>query len=70
MPLTTIGIRLRMLLLGILPTLLILVVVLWMTYARMQTAFEEFGEELLAERASTIAAEIGRFLPGGTLAIH
>lgn len=43
MPLTTIGIRLRMLLLGILPTLLILVVVLWMTYARMQTAFEEFG---------------------------
>lgn len=70
MPLTTIGIRLRMLLLGILPTLLILVVVLWMTYARMQTAFEEFGEELLAERASTIAAEIDRDTREAVTAAH
>ncbi|MBL6713849.1 MAG: methyl-accepting chemotaxis protein [Pirellulales bacterium] len=60
MSLTTIGIRLRLFLLGILPTLLIMVVVLWMTYARMQDLFEEFGEELLAERAATIAAEIDR----------
>ena len=60
MSLTTIGIRLRLFLLGILPTLVILVVVLWMTYARMQDSFEQFGEELLAERAATIAAEIDR----------
>ena len=60
MSLTTLGIRLRLILLGILPTLVILVVVLWMTYARMQGVFEEFGEELLTERSSTIAAEIDR----------
>ncbi|MGA0039478.1 MAG: methyl-accepting chemotaxis protein [Pirellulales bacterium] len=55
-----IGIRLRLVLMGILPTLVILIVVLGMTYARMQWLFEEFGMELLAERAATIAAEIDR----------
>jgi methyl-accepting chemotaxis protein len=56
----TIGIRLRLFVMGILPTLLILIVVLWMTYARMQWLFEDFGMELLAERTATIAAEIDR----------
>lgn len=70
MPLTTIGIRLRMLLLGILPTLGILVVVLWMTYARMQEVFEAFGEELLAERAATIAAEVDRDTREAVTAAH
>lgn len=60
MSLTAIGIRLQMLLLGVLPTLVIMVVVLGMTYARMLEVLEAFGEELLTERAATIAAEVDR----------
>jgi methyl-accepting chemotaxis protein len=70
MHLTAIGIRMRMLLLGILPTLAILVAVLWVTYARMQAAFEVFGEELLAERVATIAAEVDRGTREAVTAAH
>jgi methyl-accepting chemotaxis protein len=60
MPLTTIGIRLRLVLFGILPTLAILAGVLWLTYARVADVLERFGEQLLMERVASIAAEIDR----------
>ena len=52
-----IGIRLRMLLLGILPALLIFATVLWLNYSRMQSMLLSFSEEVLVERVRRIAGE-------------
>ena len=60
MQLPALGIRLRMLLLGILPAVLILATVLAINAYRMQSLLLSFGEEVLAGRAKTIAAEIDR----------
>lgn len=60
MQLPALGIRLRMLLLGILPAVLILATALAINYVRMQSLLLSFGEEVLAGRAQTIAAEIDR----------
>jgi methyl-accepting chemotaxis protein WspA len=52
-----IGIRLRMLLLGILPALFIFATVLWLNYSRMQSMLLSFSEEVLVERVRRIAGE-------------
>jgi methyl-accepting chemotaxis protein len=55
-----IGIRLRILLLGILPAVLILAAVLAVNFLRMQSLLLSFGEEVLLDRAKMIAGEIDR----------
>jgi len=60
MQLPAIGIRLRMLLLGLLPAILIFASVLWLCFARMESLLLSFGEELLVDRAKMIASEIDR----------
>ena len=52
-----IGIRLRMLLLGILPAIFIFATVLWLNYSRMQSMLLSFSEEVLVERVRRIAGE-------------
>ena len=54
------GIRLRILLLGILPAVLILAAVLAVNFLRMQSLLLSFGEEMLLDRAKVIAGEIDR----------
>jgi methyl-accepting chemotaxis protein len=54
------GIRLRMLLLGIVPAVLILTTALAINYFRMQSLLLSFGEEVLADRAQLVAGEIDR----------
>ena len=54
------GIRSRMLLLGIVPAVLILAAALAINYFRMQSLLLSFGEEMLLERAQVIASEIDR----------
>ena len=60
MQLPALGIRLRMLLLGIVPAVLILATALAINYFRMQSLLLSFGEEMLLERAQVIASEIDR----------
>ncbi len=60
MQLPPLGIRLRLLLLGILPAVLILATVLAINYFRMQSLLLSFGEELLLDRVRIIAGEIDR----------
>ena len=60
-----IGIRLRMLLLGILPALLIFATVLWLNYGRMQSTLLSCSEEVLVERVRRIAGELDRDALGG-----
>jgi methyl-accepting chemotaxis protein len=54
----SLGIRTRMLLLGVLPAVLILATVLALNYLRMRSLLLSFGEEILLDRVKVIAAEL------------
>ena len=54
----TIGIRLRMLLLGVVPAILIFAAVLWLNYARMEKMALSLGEEVLLDRVGLVAGEV------------
>ena len=56
----TIGIRLRMLLLGVVPAILIFAAVLWLNYARMEKMALSLGEEVLLDRVRLVAGEVNR----------
>ncbi|MDA1201754.1 MAG: methyl-accepting chemotaxis protein [Planctomycetota bacterium] len=58
--LPSLGIRSRMLLLVVLPAVLILAAVLLANYLRMRSVLLAFGEEILADRVATVAADIDR----------
>ena len=60
MRLPTLGIRNRMLFLGILPTAVIFLAVVLLNFQRMQTLLLDLSEEILAERTQVIATEIDR----------
>jgi methyl-accepting chemotaxis protein len=60
MHLPTLGIRTRMLLLGVVPAVAILTGVLGMNFLRMRSLLLGFGEEILVDRVKMIAAEIDR----------
>jgi len=60
MQLPNLGIRTRLLLLGILPAVVILASVLAINYLRMQSLLLSFGQELLLDRVRIIAGEIDR----------
>jgi methyl-accepting chemotaxis protein len=60
MQLPALGIRSRMLLLGIVPAVLILTTALAINYFRMQSLLMSFGEEVLLDRAQLVAGEIDR----------
>jgi methyl-accepting chemotaxis protein len=60
MRLPSIGIRGRMLLLGVLPAAIILAAVLAANFLRTRTLLLGFGEEILHDRARRIAADIDR----------
>ena len=62
MQLPYVGIRLRMLLFGILPAVLLLATVLCVNYLRIQSLLLSFAEESLLDRAKVIANEIDRGL--------
>jgi methyl-accepting chemotaxis protein WspA len=56
----SLGIRSRLLVLGILPAVAILAAVLGMNYLRMRSVLLGFGEELVRDRAHVVAARIER----------
>ena len=60
MRLPTLGIRNRMLLLGILPTAVIFLAVVLLNFQRMQSLLLDLAEEILLERTQVIATEIDR----------
>ena len=60
MQLPTLGIRNRMLLLGILPTAVIFLAVVLLNFQRMQGLLLDLAEEILSERTQVIATEIDR----------
>jgi methyl-accepting chemotaxis protein len=60
MRLPPLGIRSRMLLLGILPALVVLAAVLGSNFLRMQNLLIDFGKEILLDRVRVIAADIDR----------
>jgi len=60
MRLPTLGIRNRMLLLGVLPTAVIFLIVVLLNFQRMQALLLGLAEEILAERTQVIATEIDR----------
>ena len=60
MRLPTLGIRNRMLLLGVLPTAIIFLAVVLLNFQRMQSLLLDLAEEILAERTQVIATEIDR----------
>jgi methyl-accepting chemotaxis protein len=60
MRLSSLGIRTRLLLFGILPAAVILAAVLGMNYLRMRSLLLDFGADLLRARAELVAADIDR----------
>ena len=60
MHLPAIGIRTRMLLLGVLPAVAILAAVLGANFLRMRSVLLGFGEEILVDRVKMIAADVDR----------
>ena len=60
MRLPTLGIRNRMLLLGVLPTAIIFLAVVLLNFQRMQSLLLDLAEEILSERTQVIATEIDR----------
>ena len=54
------GIRTRMLLLGMLPALAILATVLAFNFGRMRSVLLAFGEDILRDRVKVVAARIER----------
>jgi len=60
MPLPALGIRTRMLLLGVVPAVAILAAVLGVNFLQMRSVLLGFGEEILADRVKMIAADIDR----------
>jgi methyl-accepting chemotaxis protein len=60
MNLSALGIRSRMLLLGILPAVLVLVAVLTLNFLRLRGVLLDFGHQILLDRVRAVAAEIDR----------
>jgi methyl-accepting chemotaxis protein len=60
MHLPALGIRTRLLLLGVVPAVAILTGVLGMNFLRMRSLLLSFGEEILVDRVKMIAADIDR----------
>ena len=68
MHLSSLGIRSRMLLLGILPAVLVLTAVLSLTFLTLRSVLLDFGRRILLDRVRAVAAEIDRDMVEATTA--